>query len=229
MNIKPWQEFDKVADLYSEKIQIWLAFFDREDCSSYFHLLSEDEKARAARLMDLGTASRQIISRGILRLLIGRYSGMDPKQLSFNCSEFGKPFLTNPADSGICFNLSHSGSLLLIAVVSGKQVGIDVEKNESKIDVSGIASIAFSAEEQSFLSRSIDPVHDFYELWTAKEAILKSTGLGFSYPSNKFSVAISKGKVQEQKITNDLPAGTDLSLISFSPVEGYSAAVAAMR
>jgi 4'-phosphopantetheinyl transferase len=207
-------------------IQIWSAFFDQENCLSFFHLLSEDEKARVARLKDPDAASQQKISRGILRLLLGRYTGIEPKFLGFSYSEFGKPYLSNPANSKICFNLSHSGNLLLIAVVKGKQIGIDVEKYDGKIDISGIASMVFSPEEQSSLSRSKDTVHDFYELWTAKEAILKSTGLGFSYPSNKFSVVISKDNVQHLKITSDLPSGSDFSLESFSPVEGYSAAIA---
>ena len=229
MNIKPWQQFDKAADPYSEKIQIWSAFFDQEHSSSFFDLLSEDEKSRAARLKDPGAASRQMISRGILRLILGSYTGKDPKTLVFSYSEFGKPCLSDPENPEVCFNLSHSGNLLLLAVSDGEQIGIDVEKDEDNIDFSGIAALVFSAEERISLSHSTDPIHEFYELWTAKEAILKSTGLGFSYPSNRFSVVKSKEQESHLIISRALPAGSDFSLISFLPVEGYFAAIAVMH
>jgi len=229
MHIKAWQEFNKESDLYSESVQIWSAFFDQENCSSYLHLLSNDEKIRAARLKDPKIANQQIISRGILRLLLGNYTGKDPKDLVFSYSQFGKPHLSNSENLEIFFNLSHSGNLLLIAVGKEKQIGIDVEKIDGKIDIFGISSLIFTDEEQFSLSRSLDPVQNFYELWTAKEAFIKSTGLGFTYPSNQFSVVIRKGNESNLGISIMPLAGSGLSLASFKPVKGYSAALAVMN
>jgi 4'-phosphopantetheinyl transferase len=229
MFIKLWQESNKDSKLNSEGVQIWSAFFDQENYLSYFPLLSEDEKIRADRLKNPRSASQQIISRGILRLLLGNYTGKDPKDLVFSYSKFGKPVLTNTERSDIFFNLSHSGNLLLIAIGKGKHIGIDVEKIDGKIDIFGISSLVFSNDERYSLSRSLDPVQNFYELWTAKEAILKSTGLGFSYPSNQFSVVITKGNESKLGISKKLVAGSDFSLASFTPVTGYSAAMAVMH
>ena len=229
MVIKTWQESTKDSSISSEDVQIWSAFFDGENCAHYFHLLSDDEKVRASRLKNPGKACQQIISRGILRLLLGNYTGINPKELAFKNSPFGKPFLSNPVDSEICFNLTHSGNLLLFAIGKGKHIGIDVEKIEGKIDFKGISSLVFSSEERFSLSRSLDPIHDFYRLWTAKEAILKGTGFGFSYPSNQFSVVISKGNAALLKGSKEFAAGLSCSLSSFSPVIGYSAAVAVLQ
>jgi 4'-phosphopantetheinyl transferase len=226
MVIRPWQVSTKKANLNHEKVQIWSAFFGDENINSFSGLLSKDEIERANHLIDSGIASRQIISRGILRILLGNYLGKEPKALVFGTSEFGKPFLSDPENSGISFNLSHSGNLLLIAVTAGKQIGIDVEKNEVNMDFPGIASLVFSGQEQICLSHSTDPIHEFYKIWTAKEAILKSTGLGFSYPSNRFSVITSKENNSQPRILKDLPVGFDLSYQSFLPSEGYSAAIA---
>ena len=228
MIIRPWQDSKIEANLFSEKVQIWSAFFDQENSASFLSLLSTDEIKRAKRLKDPKVASRQLISREILRLILGNYTGIDPKNLTISYSQFGKPFLSFPENSGIYFNLSHSGNLLLIAVTAGKQLGIDVEKIEASIDITGIAPLVFSAEEQVALSHSADPIHEFYELWTEKEAILKSSGLGFSYPANRFSVNKSKEHRSLQEYSKDLPSGTDISLATFSPAEGYSAAIAVM-
>ena len=229
MNIKPWQESRKDIDFFSDDIQIWSAFLDMEHSSSFFHLLSEDEKKRSARLKSSPIAYQQIISRGILRLLLGKYIGVDPKELVFNNNSFGKPFLSNPTDSAICFNVTHSGSLLLFAIGKGKHVGVDVEIIDEKLDFKRVSSLVFSPDEQLSLSLSINPIGYFYALWTAKEAILKAAGRGFSYPSNKFSVSILNRITFPSIIPAELTSGCSCSLFSFSPVKGYSAAVAVLQ
>jgi len=229
MVIRPWQVSNKEADLNSEKVQIWSAFFSKENINSFLGLLSTAEMKRAERLKDHSTASRQIISRGILRLILGNYTSKEPKDLVFGASEFGKPYLSDPENSGVFFNLTHSGNMLLIAVSAGKQIGIDVEINDVKVDISGIAAMIFSEEEQITLSYSTDPFNEFYEIWTAKEAILKSIGLGFSYPSNRFSVVTSKEHNSHLRFLRGLPADSDLTYQTFSPSEGYSAAIAVMQ
>jgi len=229
MNIKPWQEFREENDFLSGDIQIWSASLEAEDCSLFIHLLSEDEKNRAAQLKSSAAACQQIISRGILRLLLGNYTGLNPKELVFDNSPFGKPFLRNPANSEIYFNLAHSANMLLFAFGKGKHVGIDVEKIEEKINFKVISPLVFTYKEQLSLSRSMDPIHDFYVLWTAKEAILKVSGRGFSYPVNQFSVVISKGMPCLPLISEELTGGCSCSLSSFSPANGYSAAIAVLQ
>jgi 4'-phosphopantetheinyl transferase len=227
--IKPWQEAREGLTLSSENVQIWSASLDMEDSSHYLHLLSSDEKMRAARLKSKTISDRQIISRGILRLLLGSYLGVKPEELAIGTGQFGKPFLFNPTDSAVCFNLAHSGNLALFAIGKGKSIGIDVEKTEKNRDFTGISSLVFSSAEQLSLSRSIDPLRDFYALWTAKEAILKASGRGFSYPSNQFSVVLSKGILALSKIPAELSNGYSCQISSFSPIPGYSAAIAILQ
>jgi 4'-phosphopantetheinyl transferase len=229
MNIKHWQEPREDVNFSTQEMQVWSASLETEDSSCFYNLLSEDEKKRAARMKSRSAANGQIIGRGILRLLLGKYIGVNPRDLVFSKSPFGKPFLSNPMDSAISFNLTHSGSLLLVAIGKGTQVGIDVEKIEENIDFSGISSLVFSSAEQRSLSRSHNPILDFYALWTAKEAILKASGHGFSYPSNQLSVVISKGSATLPIIPAELTGCGSCSLSSFSPAEGYSAAVAVLQ
>jgi hypothetical protein len=75
----PWQEFQNGMAINSEKLQIESALLDLENSSHFLHLLSEDEKDRAFRLKDRTASNRQIISRGILRLLLGKYTSLLPE------------------------------------------------------------------------------------------------------------------------------------------------------
>ena len=229
MTIKPWQDCRNGTALPSGEIQIWSASLDREIYSNFLYLLSEDEKCRAARLKSKAAARQQIISRGILRILLGRTIGVNPEELTIGSNPFGKPFLSCPENSAISFNLAHSGQLLLIAIGNCKHTGIDVEKMEENIDFAGISALVFSDDEQQSLSRSKEPVQDFYAIWTAKEAVLKAAGRGFAYPSNKFCVVISKKNISLLKYQAELTHGFSWSISSFTPASGYSAAVAVLQ
>jgi 4'-phosphopantetheinyl transferase len=229
MLIKPWREAVEKTEIACVDVQIWSAYLDQEDSSDFLNLLSVDEKSRAERLKSQHISDNQIISRGILRLLLGKYLNIAPEKIDLGTGRFGKPFLITPTDSPISFNLAHSGSLALFAFGKAKGIGVDVEKNDETRDFAGISSIVFSIEEQKFLSKSKDPISDFYSLWTAKEAILKVSGRGFSYPSNKFSVVLTKGIPSEIKIPTELSGGFSSLLTSFSPAPGYSAAIAVQK
>jgi 4'-phosphopantetheinyl transferase len=171
-------------------------------------------------------ADFQLISRGILRILLGRYLDSKPELIEIANDQFGKPFFSKPENSQLSFNLAHSANLALFAFGREVKIGIDVEKLVETRDFNGISSIVFSQEERQFLANSKYLVHDFYSFWTAKEAILKAIGRGFAYPSNQFSVVLSRGKVILTKIPAELSGGFSCSLTSFSPMKGYLAAVA---
>jgi 4'-phosphopantetheinyl transferase len=87
------------------------------------------------------------------------------------------------------FNLSHSGSYVLVALAWGRDVGVDVEtiKPDFPVDV---ATRFFAPDELTQLNSL--PTHEraraFYALWTCKEAVLKAHGMGLSIPLSSFSV-----------------------------------------
>jgi 4'-phosphopantetheinyl transferase len=226
MNIIPWQKSQTEFNSSTGVTQIWSASFEAEDCSCFTPLLSEFEIGCAERQMNKTVAHQKIISRGILRILLGNYLGLDPKELLFEASPYGKPFLSNPIKPEISFNLSHSGDLLLIALSKDKQIGIDVERIDEQIDFRSLSHMIFLDEEQLALSCSTNPIHDFYVLWTAREAILKLTGLGFSHPAHNFSV-IRENKVPHfSTIPVEINSSHAYSLSSFIPADGYLAALA---
>ena len=82
--------------------------------------------------------------------------GLDADSLPVSENEFGKPAF-DPS-LGIHFSLSHSGDRVM-AAVSDRPVGCDVEKTESF--------------DEAFVRR-----------WVRKEAYLKAVGCGFGLESN---------------------------------------------
>src|SRR5580658_6034799 len=78
-------------------------------------LLDGPERQRAQRLADPRRRALWTRSRGLLRLLLGRYLTQDPRAVEIAVAEHGKPRLAeaSPAGRPLSFNLSHSGTSAL--------------------------------------------------------------------------------------------------------------------
>ena len=115
-------------------------------------------------------------------LLLRRSCGVTgDEQLIFG--ENGKPYLKN---GGLFFSISHSGDYAVLTV-SGREVGADIEKI-APVSVSGaVAARCFTPDELSWM-RGQAADEAFYRLWTAKESVMKASGLGFSLSPKTFSV-----------------------------------------
>lgn len=159
-------------------------------------LLSSDERARAARFIPKQARQSFIATRGMLRTALAAYLATDPRKLVFEKSSRNKPGLGVPyADSGICFNVAHSGEVALLAFARRREVGVDVEQIRRDIDIDAIARRFFSPHEQKQLAgvASEDKVEAFYRCWTRKEAYVKAKGEGLFLPLHQFDVSVAAG------------------------------------
>jgi 4'-phosphopantetheinyl transferase len=159
--------------------------------------VSSDEAQRADRLFDPIKKKHFLACHGLLRKILGRYLGLQPEELNFAIGEHGKPYLSHFAtddNNRLHFNLSHSGSLFLLAIATDREVGIDIEQLLVDTPFSDMAQLAFSTREQKELFSLPDNQQRsaFYRCWTRKEAYLKACGMGFKLPSNSFDVTMSR-------------------------------------
>jgi 4'-phosphopantetheinyl transferase len=144
-----------------------------------FEILSAEETARSKQFVFARDRRRFVVARGVLRVLLARYTNTNPADLSICRTANGKPFAAG--DAMPQFSVSHSDQIALIAFAHG-QIGVDVERVREMPDLIGIARRFFSAGE-------LEQVHAlpeesrrqaFFALWTRKEAYLKATGEGIA-------------------------------------------------
>ena len=184
--------------LPDDEVQLWRVDLEAigGDEARWQQVLSSDELARASRFHFSRDRQHFVAARALLRRILGSYLAMDPNSLSFSYSKKEKPSL-GPAhvDSGITFNLSHSGGIALFAFSRRRDVGIDVEQVRRDSDLEAIARRFFSAREQSQLAAS--PTEEkfdaFFRCWTRKEAYIKATGDGLSLALSEFDVSLRAG------------------------------------
>jgi len=158
--------------------------------------LATDERARADRFVREKDRDRFIVGRGVLRTILARYLGGDPRQQRFDYSEFGKPILsTDLGLSHMRFNVSHTDQMALYAITSGREIGIDIERIRSDLETKNIAERFFSRQEIATLRGlpSESRLEAFFACWTRKEAYLKARGNGLSLPLDGFDVSLAPG------------------------------------
>jgi 4'-phosphopantetheinyl transferase len=189
--------------------------------------VSQDEIQRADRLLDPRKRDRFLACRGLLREILGNYLGLQPERLHFAVGANGKPFLAaNSANnSRLHFNLSHSGTLFLLAIAADREVGIDIERLRDDTPFHDIARLAFSPREQDKLFAI--PHHlqrsAFYRCWTRKEAYMKACGMGFALPSNSFTVSLLPSTPANFILPDETPGW---HIVDIAVPEDYSAALA---
>src|SRR5262245_31643896 len=105
------------------EVHIWFATLERSSdvVGQLAEVLSEDERARAARFHFARDRRRFVVGRGWLRTILASYLEIAPRDVRLQYGEFGKPCLSNPTD--LRFNLSHSDERVLCAVTRGHKIG----------------------------------------------------------------------------------------------------------
>ena len=97
----------------------------------------------------------------------------------------GKPFFAG--QSGLEFNLSHSGTLALCAL-SGAPVGVDIQIIRSWRP--GLPRRVCSGPELAWLEESPDFWERFCRLWALKECLVKQRGTGLTRPISGIRVPL---------------------------------------
>lgn len=166
------------------------------EINSWRSLLSADEHDRANRFIFKKHRDDYIAARGALRQTLGLYLQVDPRALRFTYATHGKPSLVAEYKAqDLRFNISHSAGVALLALAVAMEVGIDIEHVHDDFPYQEIALRFFSPAEYDLLCAA-DPARrceTFFKYWTYKEAFIKATGLGLSYPLNQFEVSLRPG------------------------------------
>ena len=194
-------------------------------------VLSRDELLRAARFHFPKDRDHFVAARGLLRTLLGQYTGANPRMLRVGYGPHGKPFLETGSGTGsLKFNISHSHGLCLLAFSLGREVGIDVEYlRPSQSDDEDIVMRFFAPAEAAALGALPPDLRqkEFFTFWSRKEAYLKARGFGAAMELRSFDVS---GRPDERTGRIDIKGdekASRWSLTDLDPGPRYAAALAA--
>jgi len=131
-----------------------------------------------------------LVGRAMARVLVARGLGIAPMDWEWREGSHGRPEIGAPR-TDLQFNLAHSAGLVVCALASGRNVGVDVEDFQRRPVDRGLVQRYCSPAEVRDIEASGDEWHDrFLHYWTLKEAYLKARGLGISVPLSAVSFTL---------------------------------------
>ncbi len=145
--------------------------------------LQPKSKQRADRYLCMRSRRTLIASHTQLDRVITTL-GVKPQQL--RRAQNGRPYL---AEHWLEFNLSHSHERA--ALILGRDpslelsLGVDIEWIDRRTDIEGLSKRFFTPSEDRWVSGDRSR---FFHIWTRKEAILKSNGVGLRVELDSFEV-----------------------------------------
>ncbi|AVQ44876.1 4'-phosphopantetheinyl transferase family protein [Clostridium botulinum] len=129
---------------------------------------------------------RYMTGRILTKILSAYYLEIKSEEVFIEQDFYGKPFIVCHKEKRLYHNISHSGKYVLLVFTYSGLVGIDVEEEKYFLEYKELAK-NFHKEEYSKICKSSD-IHEFYRVWTAKEAYVKAIGKGLQINLNSFNV-----------------------------------------
>jgi len=226
-----WSQAPSTPTFPTSRVDVWRVRLDEPaKARSEVSVLSPDEILRASRFHFEKDRIYFTRCRSALRSLLAGYLAIPATEIRFEYLTSGKPQLAaeqNPRT--LQFNVSHSANMALIAVGSERRLGVDIEKIRSEVDTASLAERFFSLRERAGLQALPDHlrVPGFFACWTRKEAFLKATGDGLSFPLVDFSVTTHPDLDPAlEEIRGNTEVSKQWFLADLSIVDGYRATAA---
>ncbi len=171
-------------------------------CNVQFRLsmnsLDPAEHSRAARMSNKTRHDHFIAGRALLRhcLSAATANTVQPAEWQFVNGAHGKPAV-KPGLPQLHFSISHAHGLIAVAISPVAEIGIDLERVTGNRDTSPTLD-QLTHDEQAWLNRHGEAERwpAFLQLWTAKEAVSKATGLGCGLNFHDIEIDVPAGRAQ---------------------------------
>ena len=190
-------ERQKFIVLRENELHIWQITLSSDPslldiCKS---LLSREELKKIRWLKFEKDQNKNIISQGVLRLLLSDYLKVENSELILKRHRKGKPFIEN--NKSLFFNMSNSGNLCVYAFSRQGEVGIDIEEKKSLPDIDDLILKNMKGQEIDYINNHPDQKENsFFRFWTLKEAYLKAIGEGMRLTPDKLEFMIENENIR---------------------------------
>jgi 4'-phosphopantetheinyl transferase len=223
---------DNFPVLENDSLHIWSVRYSdlRSDFSFVSEFLSKRERDKSSRFSDPADSRRYVLRHGMMRYILGEYTGSEPELLPLVEDMNGKPGLDPKSEfREFSFSLSHTNQIVSLGVMKNYRIGIDIVKTDPGYPIYEICDYLFTSAEKEFM-RGIEPAQRnqmFFRIWALKEAIVKATGEGIRmmHKTDVTPVVGSTGNASlYMLIINGIPQ--DFFIFPFSPYQEYIGAAA---
>jgi len=187
ISVLSWPVADVSARLASHDVVICAASLHATDgeLARAVQVLSEHERARYHGYTNSVVGRRFAVGRALLREIVGCATGTAPGQVPLGEGVHGKPALCGGWRARpLWFSIAHCEDLILVALSTTSEVGVDLERSRSIEQWERVADRVLSPSERTQLRLAVDRGEDpgtvFLRHWCRVEAELKAIGCGIA-------------------------------------------------
>lgn len=218
-------------------------FWARPSCApSLRELISSVDWSRAELLPNPRDRSRSLTAAALLQTVVGELHGVAPRhvQVTRHCrtcdsGTHGRPMVdarsTNEASAPLYVSMAHAADRVVVAMATGWPVGVDVEELTAA-GFDGFDAAALHPDERRELELVAPDLRPAWRAWrwTAKEALLKASGLGLAVSPSTLSLAPTNGPALAEtplpppRLAGELVGGASIHRIDLGV--GYAASLA---
>jgi 4'-phosphopantetheinyl transferase len=158
-------------------------------------LLSAQEHAQHQRYIPAKKRHEYLVTRVLVRTVLGRALGVAPQSLQFVTNNWGRPALLPPAP--LHFNVSHTDGLVVCLLSTSPEIGVDTELLARGPDLLALAPRVFAPRELSDLAAlpASEQPQRAVRLWTLKESYIKARGMGLALALDGISFSFHDDRV----------------------------------
>jgi len=204
-------ELPKSTGIPEGEIHLYFTRPDKIDkpglLSRYKSLLTRDELQDLSRFHFPQHKKQYLLTRALVRTCLSIYHDTDPDQWRFAKDSHGKPKLAKPFDGlPVGFNLSHTDGLIICAIVSGSDIGVDVENRHRPMVLEANDFHRFLSPVEIRTLEELPPEekkHGFFDYWTLKESYLKAAGMDRLQSLHEISFILKNNKLVDVLIQHE--------------------------
>ena len=152
-------------------------FHDLDLFYSYLQTFEIEKMANFKQQLD---KDNYIVRHGLLKQELSKLLSCMPEYVYLKVNIHGKLELDSHIHKNkIYFTTSNSNDFYVIVINEKYNIGVDIECMNSSIAMASISKYVFQDAEIQYLNNQTDEsyTYSFYKIWTAKEAIVKITGI----------------------------------------------------
>jgi 4'-phosphopantetheinyl transferase len=176
----------------------WVRPEDFQASPAALALLNAEERQQQQRYIPPAKRHEYLVTRVLVRSVLGEALGIAPEALQFVANEWGRPALApGSTTTPIYFNISHTDGLVVCLVSTEYELGVDTELLSRAQSLLAMAADVFAPKELSDLAalaedeQMLRAVH----LWTLKESYIKARGMGLALPLDGFAFRFSGDRI----------------------------------
>ena len=192
------------------------------------YCLPPKETQRANSYLVSHAQRRFLFGRIVLRCILSLYTGLPPRSIELTYTS-GKPMLRSMFEPPLYFNLSHSKDLLVIAVTTNGETGIDIEfiENDDRLFESLWDRLLTDQEREMLggLSPS-DQIIAMHDAWVMKESYLKAKGTGITHQLSLLEILNTHQKINRGVCYLKDEVGETWTIVRLDVQPSYRSAVA---